>query len=261
MTVEGKKIIVTGGVTGIGKASVRALVQNGAKVVSMSRKAATAENVVKLMDECNKVGPGSVCHMKCDITNQAEVFDVFNKAVSWLGGIDALVNSAGLEQQKPAEDVTREDMYGQFDVHVLGTVFTNQAVFPYFKEKHCGSIVNFSSYAGVVGMSGMPAYSAAKGAVVGFSRCIAIDWARLYGIRTNIVCPGVNTELGDSWAAEMDAERLAQIAEWLRFEIPLTGALGKAEDAANLVMFLCSDHSSFINGQTIGVDGGMMMSR
>lgn len=106
----------------------------------------------------------------------------------------------------------------------------------------------------------MAAYSAAKGGVLAYSRTIAKDWAP-YNIRTNVVMPGVITELAEFWMNEMDAERRAQIDAWMAATIPLGGKLGKVEDAANLNIFLASDMAAYIHGQTIGVDGGMFMSR
>lgn len=259
MLLKGKRIIVTGGVTGIGKATVLAMVREGAAVVSTSRTSPEDERAVKVINAAKELGPGPVKHIQMDVSKQNNVNNGFKNAVAFLGGLDAIVNSAGLEQQKPAEDLVEADLLEQFSSHVLGTAFTNAAAFRYMKDKG-GSIINYASYAGVCGMPGMPAYSAAKGGVIGYTRCVAKDWAR-YWIRTNVVCPGVVTELAEAWYSEMSAERLAQITAWKQSTIPLGGDLGKVEDAANLNVFLASDMSRFINGQTIGVDGGMMMSR
>ncbi len=259
MLLKGKRIIVTGGVTGIGKATVLACAREGAKVVSISRAKPTEERVQKVINAANELGAGQATHMQADVSNQSIVNSAFERAVAWMGGLDVLINCAGLEQQKPAEDLTEDDLHEQFAVHVLGTAFTNAAAFRYMK-KTGGSIVNYASYAGVCGMPGMPSYSAAKGAVIGYSRTIAKDWAQ-YWIRVNIVCPGVLTELAESWYKEMSPERMAQINAWMAATIPLGGKLGKMEDAANLNVFLASDMSRFVHGQTIGVDGGMMMSR
>jgi NAD(P)-dependent dehydrogenase (short-subunit alcohol dehydrogenase family) len=109
-------------------------------------------------------------------------------------------------------------------------------------------------------MPGMANYSAAKGGVVAFTRTVAKDWAP-HRVRVNVVCPGVMTELAQTWYDEMDTERRAQIDAWQASTIPLGGKLGDVDDAANLNVFLTSDMSKFIHGQTIGVDGGMMMSR
>lgn len=135
MLLKGKRVIVTGGVTGIGKATVIACVREGAAVVSLSRAKPTEERVVKTLEAAKKVGPGPVTHIKCDVCNQDEVNSAFEKAVAFLGGLDALVNCHGLEQQKPAEDLTAQDLLDMFNVHVVGTVFTCKAAFRYMKNK------------------------------------------------------------------------------------------------------------------------------
>jgi len=257
--LQGKRVIVTGGITGIGKATVLAMVREGAHVVSASRASPDSERAVKVIEAAKQAGPGSIVHMQIDVTQQDDVNNVFKRAVEFLGGLDSIVNSAGLEQQKPAEDLIGEDLYEQVASHVLGTAFTNAAAFRYLKDRG-GSIVNYASYAGVCGMPGMASYSAAKGGVLAYTRVVAKDWAK-YWIRTNVVCPGVLTELAETWYSEMSEERVAEITAWKKATIPLGGDLGKVEDAANLNVFLVSDMSRFINGQTIGVDGGMMMSR
>lgn len=259
MLLEGKKIIVTGGITGIGKATVLEMVREGASVVSMSRTPAHSEKVVAVLDEAKKLGAGKVLHIQADVSKQEEVNRAFDEAATILGGLDAMANSAGWAVDKPAEDLTEADLWDAYSVHVCGTAFTNMAAFRHMKEKG-GSIINHASYAGVVGMPGMPAYSAAKGAVLAYSRVVAKDWAK-YWIRTNVICPAVVTELLQIWYDEMPPERLQQIKDYCVAHIPLGGTPGKVVDAANLNVFLASDKSSFLTGQVIGVDGGYTMPR
>lgn len=260
MLLEGKRIIVTGGITGIGKASVLEMVKEGAAVVSMSRAEPDEERAAGVVKAAGELGPGPVSHIKCDVGNQDEVNRAFAEAIEFLGGLDVITNCAGLEHQGPAEDLDAEILLDQLSVHVLGTAFTNAAACKHYKRVGGGAIINYASYAGACGMPGMAAYSAAKGGVIAYSRTIAKDWAP-YNIRTNVVMPGVITELAEFWMNEMDAERRAQIDAWLQTTIPLGGKLGDVEDAANLNVFLASDKAKFIHGQTIGVDGGMFMSR
>jgi 3-oxoacyl-[acyl-carrier protein] reductase len=261
MLLEGKRIVITGGVTGIGKASALAMARAGASVVTMSRSAPDTQRAIGVVNTMKELGSGSFAHLQMDVTKQDQVNAAFDQAVVVLGGgIDVLVNSAGIEQQKPTEELLESDLYDQFAVHVLGTAFTNTAAFRYMKQAGRGSIVNYSSYAGVVTMPQMAAYGAAKAGVIAYTRVVAKEWGPL-GVRANVVCPGVLTELAETWYAEMSAEKLAEIAAWKQAVIPLTGDLGKPEDAANLNVFLASDMSSFMTGQLIGVDGGMMMAR
>ena len=259
MLLEGKKIIVTGGVTGIGKATVLAMAREGASVVSTSRATPDSERTVSVISAAKKLGKGKIAHMRMDVTRQDEVNAVFDQAVEFLGGLDAIVNSAGIEQQKPTENLIEKDLYDQFAVHVLGTAFTNSAACRHMKGKG-GSIINYSSYAGVGTMRMMAAYGVAKAGVIAYTRVIAQEWAP-YLIRANVVCPAIMTEMAEVWYAEMSPERLAEITAWQKSVIPLTGTLGKPQDAANLNVFLASDMSNYMTGQLIGVDGGMMMGR
>lgn len=259
MLLKGKRIIVTGGATGIGKATVLASAREGAVVVSVSRRPPTDEKAKKVVEEAKKLGPGPIMHMQLDVRNQDEVNSVFEKAVAWMGGLDVLVNSHGIEHMKPAEDLTAEDLNEQFAVHLLGTAFTCAAAFRYMKNTG-GSIINHASYAGVCGVEGMPAYSAAKGAVIGYSRCIAKDWGQ-YWIRVNIVCPSAMSELAEQFFSAMSPEQLEQFEAWMAAQVPLGGKIGKVEDVANVNVFLASDMSRFVHGQTIGVDGGALMTR
>jgi 3-oxoacyl-[acyl-carrier protein] reductase len=258
--LEGKRIIVTGGVTGIGRASVIGMVREGARVVSMSRKAPDDDEVTAVMSAAAQLGPGPVMHLRCDVGDQSAVNAAFVHAIEAMGGLDVLVNCAAWETQEPAEDLTLEMLEPQFATNVWGTVFTNGAACRHYKQVGGGVIINYASYAGVCGMPGMALYSATKGAVVAFTRTIAKDWAR-YNIRSNLICPGVMTELAQKFYDEMDAERLAQIKAWQQATILLGGMPGEVDDAANLNIFLASDMAKFVHGQTIGVDGGMMMSR
>ncbi|OBH11167.1 hypothetical protein A5695_20385 [Mycobacterium sp. E1747] len=260
MLLHGKRIVITGGVTGIGRASALAMAGNGASVVTMSRSAPESERAATVVSALRELGSGSFAHVQVDVTKQDHVDAAFDEAVAVLGGIDVLVSSAGIEQQKPTENLLESDLYEQFAVHVLGTAFTNAAAFRYMKPVGQGSIVNYSSYAGVVTMPQMAAYGAAKAGVIAYTRVIAQEWGPL-GIRANVVCPAVHTELAETWYSEMSPEKSAEIAAWKQAVIPLTGDLGKPEDAANLNVFLASDMSSFMTGQLVGIDGGMLMAR
>jgi NAD(P)-dependent dehydrogenase (short-subunit alcohol dehydrogenase family) len=259
MLLEGKRIIVTGGVTGIGRATVLEMAREGAQVVSMSRAAPEADNVLSLIEQAAKVGPFAVTHLQVDVAKQDQVDAAFDRAVAHMGGLDAMANHAGWALEKLAEDLTESDLWQMYSVNMCGTAFTSIASFRHMKHTG-GSIINYASYAGVQGMPGLPAYSASKGAVLAYSRVIAKDWAR-YWIRTNVVCPAIETELFEAWCAQMPPERLELINAFAKTHIPLGGTQGKPIDAAHLNVFLASDRSRFITGQTIGVDGGLTMPR
>src|SRR4030042_3905774 len=255
---KGKRIVVTGGATGIGEATVLAYAREEAVVVSMSRRPPTDEKAKKVVEEANKLGAGPIMHMQLDVRNQDEVNSVFEKAVAWMGGLDVLVNCHGLEQQKPAEELTAEDLNEQFAIHALGTAFTCAAAFRYMKNTG-GSIINHASHCGVIGMQNMAAYSAGKGAVLGYSRAIAKEWGQ-YLIRMHFVCPAAVTEIFQRVLDNFTAEERVGIDSWFAANIPLGGQMGKIEDCADLNVLLASDLSRFVHGQTLAVDGGRMMS-
>jgi len=255
--LEGKRVIITGGLTGIGKATVIEMAKEGASVVSMSRKKADSPQALAVIDEAKKAGNGKVAHICCDVTNQAIVNAAVKEAVAFMGGLDAVVNSAGLETAKLAEDLVEEDLLTQCAVSLHGTAFMCAAAFPYLKENG-GSLINYSSMAGLVGYSHFPAYSAGKAAVLGYSRTITRDWGP-YKIRVNMVCPTVMTELVQDCINESPELEAAIRADWKN--IHLGGELGDAIESAYLNCFLASDKSTYITGQTINVDGGWIMSR
>lgn len=145
-----------------------------------------------------------------------------------------------------------------FDVNARGTLHTNQAAFPHLRE-HGGRILNFASAAGVMGLPGCAHYSAAKAAVLGWSRTIAKEWAG-YGITVNALAPGMWTPMYEAHRARLDAQQLKAHDEMMARAIPLGGRLGDPDrDMAPVLVFLLSDGARFITGQTLAVDGGLMI--
>jgi NAD(P)-dependent dehydrogenase (short-subunit alcohol dehydrogenase family) len=256
MQLEGKRLIVTGGARGTGEATVLAAVREGAHVVSLDILNDLAEKVVAA---ANARGPGKASYRHCDVIDRLSVDAVFEDALAELGGLDALAMIAGDEQQIPVGDLTDELIEKGMRVHVKGTIYTNQAAFGTMRHTG-GSIINYSSVAGVDGYPGMPMYSAAKGAVLGFSRGVARDWGK-YGIRVNSVLPGVLSPLLEQTYNEMNAEQRVHIEAFWATKVLLGGKLGPPAVAADLNVFLASDASRFITGQTIAVDGGITFTR
>ena len=256
MQLEGKRIVVTGGARGTGEATVLAAVREGAQVFSLDILDDLGEKVAAT---ANAQGPGKVIYRHTDIIDRASVDAVFGEAVTTMGGLDGLAMIAGDEQQIPVGNLTDEDIDKGMRVHVKGTIFTNQAAFRTMKNTG-GSIVNYSSVAGVEGYPGMPMYSAAKGAVLGFSRGVARDWGQ-YAIRVNSVLPGVLSPLLEQTLSEMNAEQRAHIEAFWASKVLLGGKLAAPAVAADLNVFLLGDGSRFITGQTIAVDGGIVFTR
>jgi NAD(P)-dependent dehydrogenase (short-subunit alcohol dehydrogenase family) len=211
-----------------------------------------------VVEAANGQGPGRAHYQTCDVSNRAATVSAVDRAVAELGGLDALVNIAGVERTEPAEVIGDEHWDLMFEVNARGTMNTNQAVFPHLKARG-GQIVNFGSGAGVRGMAGGAAYSASKGAVLAWTRTIAQEWAR-FGITVNAVAPGMWTPMYDAHRARMSNSELALHDEQMRFRVPIGGKLGDpGRDLAPVMVFLVTDGARFITGQTLPVDGGMMM--
>lgn len=253
--LKDRRIIVTGGARGIGAAVVRAYVAAGALVASFDVLDAEGRAVA---DAANAAGPGSVRYRHCDVANRGETVAAVDAAVAELGGLDALVNIAGVERTAPAETIDDAHWDLMFEVNARGTMNTNQAAFPHLKERG-GRIVNFGSGAGVRGMPGGAAYSASKGAVLAWSRTVAQEWAR-YGITVNAMAPGIWTPMYDAHRARMNPEELAAHDATMRERVPIGGKLGDPDrDLAPVMVFMVSEGARFVTGQTLPVDGGMLI--
>lgn len=256
--LSGKKIIVTGGTSGIGEAAVRCYVQLGAQVVNMARSEGLGKQQAKSL---NQEFSGRVHFIACDVSDNNQVVNAFLKANQILGGIDALVHNAGVEKSCPAGEISESLWDALMAINGKGTLFTNQAVFPYLKENGGGRIINFGSASGVIGMPGSAAYAASKGAVMAWTRSLAMEWAQ-YNITVNAIAPAIWTPMYDSYRSSMSPEELREHDLMMAQRVPLGGKLGNAEnDLTPMLAFLVSDGAGFITGQTFAIDGGMLMVR
>jgi NAD(P)-dependent dehydrogenase (short-subunit alcohol dehydrogenase family) len=251
MQLDGKRIIVTGGASGIAAAAVRAYAREGARVASLDVDDEQGRSVAA------EAG-SQVRYFHCDVARRAEVFDVFAAAVSHLGGLDVMANVAGVERRTPAEDIADDEWNLVFDINVKGTRLTNQAAFRHLRQAG-GRIINFGSGAGIRGQAGSAHYSASKGAVMAWTRTVAQEWAK-YKITVNSVVPAIWTPMYDAWRARMsDQERMIHDMA-MQHVVPLGGKLGDPDgDAGPVMVFLASDLSHFMTGQCFAVDGGMIM--
>ncbi|WP_242153502.1 SDR family NAD(P)-dependent oxidoreductase [Sphingomonas sp. BAUL-RG-20F-R05-02] len=257
MDVQGKRVIVTGGASGIAAAAVVAFLAAGAEVAVID----VAEHGADAVAAAGAGAPGKVAYYRASVSDRAATFAAVDAAAATMGGIDALVHAAGVQQYKPAEDLTDEDWEHVVGINARGTMIINQAVFPHMKAAGAGRIVNFASAAGMVGVRGCAHYSASKGAVLAWTRVVAQDWAR-YGIAVNAVVPAIWTEMYQRTRDGMTPEGLTQHDAAMAQMIPLGGRLGDPlRDMAPVLLFLVSDGARFINGQTIAVDGGMVPTR
>ena len=256
MNIHGKRVIVTGSASGIGASALKALVAAGAHVVGMDLADEAGSGIVAAAAQA---GPGTALYLRCDVSAREEVEQVFGAAVRHLGGLDALINIAGVERKAAAEDITQQDWDLMFNVNARGTLNTNQAAFIHLKQSG-GAILNFASAAGVMGVPGLAHYSASKAAVLGWTRTAAKEWGK-YRITVNALAPAMWTPMYETFRSRLEAAPLQAHDEMMANLIPLGGKLGDPDrDMAPVLVFLVSDGARFITGQTLAVDGGLMIS-
>jgi NAD(P)-dependent dehydrogenase (short-subunit alcohol dehydrogenase family) len=245
---EGKRVIVTGGARGIGKATVARFAAEGATVVLTDRDRETAEATAKEISE--KTG-ATVYPFIGDVSIKADDQATVQYALEKMGGIDVLVNNAGIYYEERIEEITEERWDAILDVDLKGTFLMCQAVVPHFKEKRGGVIVNMASTNGIAGEIYYSHYNAAKGGVVLLTKTLAIELGP-HNIRVNCVCPGyINTETVQA----MDLSEFVQ--DYIDNKIPLR-RVGQPEEVASVIAFLASDDASFVHGDSILIDGGQL---
>lgn len=242
-----KSAIITGGSRGIGAAAALLLARNGWKVaVGCLEHPEKAERLCTLLSaEGHEAFP-----FQGDVSSAAEMERLARAVLDRWGQIDLLVNNAGIAQQKLFTDITEEDWDRMFAVNVKGVYSCCRAVVPHMVRRKSGNIINISSIWGQAGASCEVHYSAAKAAVIGFTKALAKELGPS-GIRVNCVAPGVI-------ATDMNAGLDEKTLETLREETPL-GTVGSPEDVAQAILWLAEDSSSFVTGQVIGVNGGFVI--
>lgn len=255
MSVTGKRFIVTGCATGMGRTTVSALVQGGADVVGFYRNRGI-EDVERDIEGM----AGKARFIRCDVADEDQVKNATAEAVRWLGGLDGLIHAAAIAPTVPAEEISLAQLNDVLRINMGGTMLTNQAVFPHLKHQG-GRILNFASSTGATGAAMKADYAASKGAVLAWSRSIAAAWAR-YNITVNTICPVIMTDLYRATRSTMSATDLAVHDEQVARAIPLGGAFGDPDrDFAPFIVFYAGDGARFVTGQTLSVDGGAFMVR
>jgi len=255
LQIEGKRIIVTGGSSGLGEAAVRVFVREGAAVAVLDVQDKAGDSVVA---KANDEGPGRAAYHHCDVRRREAVRAAFESAVADLGGLDALVHLAGIDMLAPAESITEEDWDRVIGINLKGTFLVNQAAFPYLREAG-GRIINVTSSAGLAAAPGRAHYAASKGGIASLTRALAAEWGR-YGINVVALSPVAYTPMTESFRATLSSDGLAAFDAAMT-GIPL-GRMGDAEtDIAPVLVFLVSNASRYITAQIIAVDGGTVPVR
>ncbi len=250
MQIEGKRVIVTGGSSGMGEAAVRVFVRDGALVAALDVQ---DERGASVAAAANDEGPGRAVYHHCDVRRRDEVQTSFARAVEDLGGLDALVHIAGVEGSSSAEEMTEEEWDRVVDVNLKGTFLTNQAAFPYLRGAG-GRILNFASSAGLIMFPNHGHYVASKAGVIAWSRSLALEWGR-YGINVNAITPFALTPMTRDFQEALSSE--ARAAFEAHVAATPAGRLGDPEtDIAPVLVFLLSDASRYVTAQIIGIDGG-----
>ena len=247
MLLDGKTALVTGASRGIGRAIALCLAAEGARVaINYAGNVKAAEEVKASVEAAG--GTAILC--QADIADSAAVEAMIADVVKEFGAIDILVNNAGITRDTLLMRMKDEDFAKVLDTNLKGVFYCTKAVAKLMMKKRSGRIVNMASVVGLVGNAGQTNYAAAKAGVIGFSKSAAKELASR-GITVNVVAPGF---IG----TDMTAGLPESVKEKMLTDIPL-GRMGEPEDVANAVLFLASDQASYITGQVVNVDGGIVM--
>lgn len=247
MKLKDKVAIVTGARRGIGKAIALKLAEEGAKVAVTDISKEDCQGVV---EEIEKLGSQGLA-LELDVTKEDKIESVFEEVRNEFGKVDILVNNAGIYIQKNMEEMETSEINKLLDINLRGSLQCIKNVLPEMKENKYGKIVNIASIAGLVGFDLSSIYCASKGALVNLTRELALELGSSK-INVNAVAPGViETEMTKDMLSDEETKK------FLLSSIPY-GRVGKPEDIASVVSFLCSDESEYITGQILAVDGGWL---
>lgn len=244
----GKVALVTGSGSGIGRDCALGFAREGARVVVGDVSAEGGEETVRLIGEAG----GEARFIRCDVSTSAEVEALIDGAVEAYGRLDCAVNNAGIEGTQAAVADYPEDVWNRvININLNGVWLCMKHEIPRMLAQGGGAIVNMASILGLVGFANASAYVAAKHGVVGLTKTAAIEYAAR-GIRVNAVCPGfIETPMIERGLSAAPPEVLRMIAR-----LHPVGRLGRPEEIAAMVLWLCSDAASFVNGAALNVDGG-----
>jgi NAD(P)-dependent dehydrogenase (short-subunit alcohol dehydrogenase family) len=254
--LAGRVALISGGSRGIGLAIAQAYAREGAKLCLLAtHEPPLAEWARKLQLPENDLMTAQV-----DVRQADACHNIVNKVIARWGQLDVLVNNAGIYKARPFLEYEPNDFRDMFDVNLMGTVHLTQASLPHMLAKKSGRVINIASSAGKAGSRNQSAYNVSKHAVVGLTRCLALETAT-QGVTVNAICPGLTqTDMVDTLntsfanAAGVTAEQMLQN---ILTRVPMNRLL-HVEEIAGMAVFLGSEASSGMTGQAISIDGGML---
>jgi NAD(P)-dependent dehydrogenase (short-subunit alcohol dehydrogenase family) len=248
MRMQGKRGVVTGAASGLGREVAKLFAEEGARVVVADVNSDGAQAVAA------KIG-GDAVHQACDVTVEEQVIAALDRSVSEWGGLDFVINNAGVQVEKPLEETSNEDFDWLFDVNVRGVFWGCKHAIARMRKAGGGAIVNTASALSLVSDPFLPVYTASKHATLGLTRSVGVAYAA-DGIRCNCVCPGdMQTPMIERyWEATGDPEKAkAEMASMYP-----AGKIGQPGEVARAILFLASDEASYVNGSFMQVDGGLL---
>ena len=246
MRLKGRKAIITGAAAGIGFETARRFAAEGAQVVLSDIDGTAVDAAAGEID-------GAIA-ITADVTDQGQIDRMVSGAIEAFGGLDIIVNNAGIPMLGTVETLAEADWDREIDVNLKSIYRTGRAVWPHFKSQGGGVILNTASIAGLLGSPGQASYGAAKAGVINLTRCMAIDGAAI-PIRVNCICPGfIETPMVLAYLEGQD-DPAASRAEVDAMH-PL-GGIGRPADIANGFVYLASDEASWVTGTALTIDGGL----
>jgi meso-butanediol dehydrogenase / (S,S)-butanediol dehydrogenase / diacetyl reductase len=251
-------VVVTGAASGIGHGAVMACLREGAVVVGLDRDEAGLAALRAGVDAEGLLVDTALV----DVTAASDITAAIDRVLSDHDRIDVLVNAAGISTMAPVVELTEQDWDQTFDVNTKGVFLMTRAVLPFMIQARSGSIVNIASAAGKRGSRTLSHYSASKFAVIGFTQSVALEVASV-GVRANSVCPGlITTPMQDrevAWEAGLRGTSEQAVLDRYTAAVPM-GRLGTPDDVARVVVFLASDESQYVTGESVDVGGGYAIS-
>ncbi len=244
---QGKVALITGGSSGIGRATAIAFAREGAKVVVTSRRENEGKETVGLIKEIGSEG----LFIRTDVSKEVDVKAMVEGTVKAYGHLDYAFNNAGIEGNvAPLAEQTVDNYEAVLGINVRGVFLSMKYEIPQMLKNGGGAIVNMSSVLGLIGFPGVSLYTASKHAVLGLTKSAALEYAKS-GIRINAVSPAaIETDMVDRFVGK-EGEMRQQVTA-----MHPIGRMGKPEEIASAVLYLCSDGASFVTGQTLALDGG-----